>query len=104
MSDENRALRLPEGIEGEMLELESNKLQEVLRSRRFWAVVLSISAAIAVEYCGFRPDQVERINQVIMVLVGIYIGSLSIEDALKQLGGLEKLMVSLIGLVTRFKK
>jgi hypothetical protein len=90
-------------LEFEPVKVESDKLQQLLRSRRFWAVVLSISATIAIEGFGFKADQVEHVNQVIMVVVSVYIGGLSLEDALKQLGGLDKLLGGLAELVGKKK-
>jgi hypothetical protein len=107
---EKTTLISSEVLEFEPIKLpEPGKLQQILRSRRFWTVVLSIAATIAVEVCGFNAGQVERINQVIMVVAGVYIGGLSLEDAVKQIsashplgvGGLDKILSVLPELLSK---
>lgn len=88
---------------GELLEVYPSKLEQILHSRRFWTVVLAISAAIAVELFGFEPGQVERINQVVMVIAGIYIAGLSLEDAARQVASLKGLAVGLLEILDRLK-
>ena len=61
----------------------SSKVKETLGSRKFWITILTSVLGLALFLAGHID--IERMLEIIRWSAGIYVGSLSIEDAAKKL-------------------
>ena len=69
----------------------SSKVKETLGSRKFWITVLVSILALALFLAGHID--IDRMMEVIRWAGGIYVGSLSVEDAAKKLLPVAKTLI-----------
>lgn len=63
--------------------MDTNKLVALLKSRKFWATLIGLITIMGYgNYHGVPP---EKIVDAIMVLVGIFTGSVAVEDGLSNM-------------------
>lgn len=60
-----------------------SKIRETLTSRKFWVTI--IISALGLGMFGAGHIDIDRMLEIIRLAAGIYVGSLSIEDAAKKL-------------------
>jgi len=60
-----------------------SKLIETLQSRKFWLSILVMGLAVGL-FMGDQID-VDRMVDIVRWAAGVYVGALSLEDAIKQL-------------------
>lgn len=69
-------------MEIEGMELTTNKLIAVLKSRKFWASVLGLLAVFGVSM--FADIDSDKLIDAIMVIVAAFVGSTALEDGLSR--------------------
>lgn len=61
--------------------MDANKLVWVLRSRKFWASIVGLVSVLLVAF-GLPELPDETLINAIVTIIGIYVGSVAVEDGL----------------------
>jgi len=62
-------------------------MKRLLKSSKFWAVIIGIVGVFLTHLVGLAPEQIESANALIVTLVGIFIGGTVAEDVAEKLRG-----------------
>ncbi len=65
-------------------------MKRLLKSSKFWAVIVGIVGVFLTHLVGLSPEQIESANALIVTLVGIFIGGTVAEDVAEKLRGAKK--------------
>ncbi len=60
-------------------------MKRLIRSSKFWAVVIGIIGVILTHLVGLSPEQVESANALIVTLIGIFVCGTVAEDVAAKL-------------------